>query len=276
MLQREIDPEIRADVEKFEEQLARYLAGDLAEDAFRVFRLNNGVYGQRQGGHNQMVRVKVPYGSITPEQLDMFAHIAETYSRGWGHLTTRQNVQFHFVQLEQTPEILRLLRALPGRKILFTNAPTRYSTDVVRHLGLRRHFSHHVAIEDMHVHGQLRPKPSKLMMRRLGAAGWPVPEKFSDTMLMSYVINPGLPSHALGNVALPMVYAGIDLRGRRDRTGYELRTTQIAVADELAGAAELVLGKTAGVPAALVRGVDVRGDGTAAELVMPSERDLFP
>jgi putative hydrolase of the HAD superfamily len=61
----------------------------------------------------------------------------------------------------------RLLRHLPGRKILFTNAPTRYSTDVVRHLGLRRHFSHHVAIEDMHVHGQLRPKPSKLMMRRV-------------------------------------------------------------------------------------------------------------
>jgi sulfite reductase (ferredoxin) len=106
MLQREIDPEIRADVEKFEMQLARYLSGDLEEDAFRVFRLNNGVYGQRQGGHNQMLRVKVPYGSITPEQLDMFGHIAETYSRGWGHLTTRQNVQFHFVQLEQVPAAL--------------------------------------------------------------------------------------------------------------------------------------------------------------------------
>ena len=106
MLQREIDPEIRADVEKFEVQLARYLSGDLEEDAFRVFRLNNGVYGQRQGGHNQMLRVKVPYGSITPEQLDMFAHVAETYSRGWGHLTTRQNVQFHFVQLEQVPAAL--------------------------------------------------------------------------------------------------------------------------------------------------------------------------
>jgi sulfite reductase (ferredoxin) len=106
MLQREIDPEIRADIEKFEEQLGRYLTGDLAEDAFRVFRLNNGIYGQRQGGHNQMVRVKVPYGSITPEQLDMFAHIAETYSRGWGHLTTRQNVQFHFVDLEQVPAAL--------------------------------------------------------------------------------------------------------------------------------------------------------------------------
>ena len=60
-----------------------------------------------------------------------------------------------------------LLRRLPGRKILLTNAPTRYSTEVLRHLGLRRHFTHHVAIEQMRVHGQLRPKPSKLMLRRL-------------------------------------------------------------------------------------------------------------
>ncbi len=61
----------------------------------------------------------------------------------------------------------RMLARLPGRKILLTNAPARYSSDVVRHLGLRRHFSHHIAIEDMHVHGRLRPKPSKLMLRRL-------------------------------------------------------------------------------------------------------------
>ena len=60
--------------------LARYLAGEIDEDVFRVFRLNNGIYGQRQGGHNQMVRVKVPYGPVTPEQLDMFAHVADTYS----------------------------------------------------------------------------------------------------------------------------------------------------------------------------------------------------
>jgi coenzyme F420-0:L-glutamate ligase/coenzyme F420-1:gamma-L-glutamate ligase len=66
-----------------------------------------------------------------------------------------------------------------------------------------------------------------------------------------------------------------DLRGQRDRVGYELHATQIAVADELAAAAELVLGKTAGVPAAIVRGVDARGAGTAAELVMPGDRDLF-
>jgi putative hydrolase of the HAD superfamily len=63
--------------------------------------------------------------------------------------------------------LARMLRSLPGRKILLTNAPTRYSRDVMRHLGLQRHFSHHVAIENMRVHGELRPKPSKLMLRRL-------------------------------------------------------------------------------------------------------------
>ena len=102
-----IDPAAAADIEKFEVQLERYLTGDLEEDAFRVFRLNNGVYGQRQGGHNQMVRVKLPYGSVTPDQLDMFGHIAEEYSRGWGHITTRQNIQVHFVALERIPDLMR-------------------------------------------------------------------------------------------------------------------------------------------------------------------------
>jgi coenzyme F420-0:L-glutamate ligase/coenzyme F420-1:gamma-L-glutamate ligase len=67
----------------------------------------------------------------------------------------------------------------------------------------------------------------------------------------------------------------LDLKGLRDPTGYELHATVIAVADELAGAAELVMGKTDGVPAAVIRGVDVRGDGNARELVMPADRDLF-
>jgi coenzyme F420-0:L-glutamate ligase/coenzyme F420-1:gamma-L-glutamate ligase len=67
----------------------------------------------------------------------------------------------------------------------------------------------------------------------------------------------------------------LDLRGTVDPVGYELHATQIAVADELAGAAELVMGKTRGVPAALIRGVDARGEGTGRELVMPPERDLF-
>jgi coenzyme F420-0:L-glutamate ligase / coenzyme F420-1:gamma-L-glutamate ligase len=67
----------------------------------------------------------------------------------------------------------------------------------------------------------------------------------------------------------------LDLRGTRDPAGYELRTTSIAVADEIAGAAELVMGKVAGIPAAVVRGLSLAGDGSARELVMPADRDLF-
>ncbi len=63
------------DIEKFEQMLAKYLAGELEEDVFRIFRLNNGIYGQRQGGHNQMIRVKVPAGSLTPDQLEMLGHV---------------------------------------------------------------------------------------------------------------------------------------------------------------------------------------------------------
>jgi coenzyme F420-0:L-glutamate ligase/coenzyme F420-1:gamma-L-glutamate ligase len=67
----------------------------------------------------------------------------------------------------------------------------------------------------------------------------------------------------------------LDLEGERDRTGYELHATVIAVADQIAGAAQLVMGKLDGIPVAVVRGLDVAGEGTAAELVMPPERDLF-
>ncbi|HEX2850907.1 MAG TPA: nitrite/sulfite reductase [Acidimicrobiales bacterium] len=107
------DPETRADVDatiaKFRRMLKLYLDGQLEEDRFRVFRLNNGIYGQRQGGRNQMVRVKLPYGSVQPHQLELLGHIADTYSRGWGHITTRQNIQFHYVQLERVPDLLEEL-----------------------------------------------------------------------------------------------------------------------------------------------------------------------
>lgn len=82
-----------------------------------------------------------------------------------------------------------------------------------------------------------------------------------------------------GTTDVALGVAGIvplrDLRGTTDASGHLLESTQIAVADEIAGAAELVLGKARRVPAAIVRGVDARGDGSAAELVMPRERDLF-
>ena len=102
-----IHPEMAADIAKFEEMLADYQAGRIAEDVFRVFRLNNGIYGQRQGGTSQMVRVKVPYGAMTADQLDLLADVVDGHSRGWGHITTRQNIQFHFVELAEIPTVMR-------------------------------------------------------------------------------------------------------------------------------------------------------------------------
>ncbi len=112
MIPSTIDPAMQADIDKFERQLDRYLSGDLDEDVFRVFRLNNGIYGQRQGGHHQMVRVKIPYGALDARQLDAMGDLADNYSRGWGHITTRQNVQFHFVELERVPDVMRDLAAV--------------------------------------------------------------------------------------------------------------------------------------------------------------------
>jgi sulfite reductase beta subunit-like hemoprotein len=106
---RDLDEEQRRDIERFERAIAQYLAGEIDEDVFRVMRLNNGIYGQRQGGTNQMVRIKLPAGTITPEQLELMGFLAETYSRGWGHITTRQNVQIHFVELTRVPEVMRHL-----------------------------------------------------------------------------------------------------------------------------------------------------------------------
>ncbi|MFV0318753.1 MAG: nitrite/sulfite reductase [Microthrixaceae bacterium] len=107
-----IDPGLVGDIRKFERVLAQFRAGEIEEDVFKVFRLANGIYGQRQGGDNQMLRVKAPFGAIGPEQLDRLAYISERYSRGWGHLTTRQNVQFHYVQLDEVPSALWDLAAV--------------------------------------------------------------------------------------------------------------------------------------------------------------------
>ncbi|HZJ25667.1 MAG TPA: nitrite/sulfite reductase [Acidimicrobiia bacterium] len=109
---RPLDPEVQDELARFETGVTQYLAGEIDDDVFRVFRLNQGIYGQRQGGHNQMLRVKIPFGRVEPDQLEMLGYIADEYSRGWGHLTTRQNAQFHFVALERTVEVLHLLASV--------------------------------------------------------------------------------------------------------------------------------------------------------------------
>ena len=105
------DPDIAADIERWEDMLARFQEGEFEEDAFKAYRLSNGVYGQRQGANNQMLRVKVPYGSLAPGMLEALGDIADKFSRGWGHITTRQNFQFHFVQLDQVAEAMTVLGA---------------------------------------------------------------------------------------------------------------------------------------------------------------------
>ena len=96
-------------VAQYADQTARYLAGELSEDEFRPLRLQNGLYIQR---HAPMLRIAIPYGNLRAEQLRMFAHIARTYDRGYGHFTTRQNLQFNWPKLENVPEILRLLASV--------------------------------------------------------------------------------------------------------------------------------------------------------------------
>jgi sulfite reductase beta subunit-like hemoprotein len=109
---RDLDAEQQRDIERFEIAIEQYLNGEISDDVFRVMRLNNGVYGQRQGGTNQMVRIKFPAGSIRPEHWDVMADLADEFSRGWGHITTRQNIQFHFVELRRIPELLRRIAAV--------------------------------------------------------------------------------------------------------------------------------------------------------------------
>src|SRR5689334_10609709 len=90
-------------VEQFRDQVTRRLSGELAEDAFKPLRLMNGVYLQL---HAYMLRVAIPYGTLNSRQMRMLAHIARRYDRGYGHFTTRQNIQYNWIKLEEAPDIL--------------------------------------------------------------------------------------------------------------------------------------------------------------------------
>jgi sulfite reductase (NADPH) hemoprotein beta-component len=93
-------------VAQFRDQTQRFLAGQLADDDFKSLRLRNGLYLQR---HAPMLRVSIPYGLLATRQLRMLARIAREYDRGYGHFTTRQNLQFNWPKLETVPDILALL-----------------------------------------------------------------------------------------------------------------------------------------------------------------------
>jgi sulfite reductase (NADPH) hemoprotein beta-component len=90
-------------ITQFRRQVKRRIAGEVTEDQFKPLRLMNGLYLQL---HAYMLRVNVPYGTLSSRQMRTFAHIARTYDRGFGHFTTRQNIQYNWIKLEQTPDIL--------------------------------------------------------------------------------------------------------------------------------------------------------------------------
>lgn len=101
----QFDQTVQADIALFRTQVNDFLAGKLTDDEFRVLRLRRGVYGQRQL-NTQMIRTKVPGGLATSEQIERMADIADKYAAGKGHLTTRQNMQFHFIPLPEVPDLL--------------------------------------------------------------------------------------------------------------------------------------------------------------------------
>ncbi len=98
-----------AEIDTFVETLGRFERGELDADAWRAFRLVAGTYGQRQNGDLSMLRAKIPQGILTAEQLEVVAGVAEDYSRGFAHITTRQNFQFHFVKLNEVGDAMRRL-----------------------------------------------------------------------------------------------------------------------------------------------------------------------
>src|SRR5277367_98178 len=104
----EYDKTVRDDIELFRRQAVLNLSGELTDDQFRPFRLRRGIYSQRQAGV-QMIRTKVPGGLLTAGQMKQLARVADEFGGGKGHLTTRQNMQYHFVPLAQVADLLHLL-----------------------------------------------------------------------------------------------------------------------------------------------------------------------
>src|SRR5471032_2795079 len=116
------DRTVRDEIETFRQKADSFLAGDITEDAFRPFRLKHGIYGQRQAGV-QMVRCKIPGGLLTAAQVDRLGQIADEFGGGRGHLTTRQNIQYHFVPLNRVPDLMYQLA-----EVGLTNREACYNT----------------------------------------------------------------------------------------------------------------------------------------------------
>ena len=116
-------------VSEFRDQVKRRLSGELTEDEFKMLRLQNGVYLQL---HAYMFRIAIPYGTLSSKQLRRLAHVARRYDRGYGHFTTRQNIQFNWIKLAELPDLVARIERGPAVLII---------GDVVAHSAPWRHQS---------------------------------------------------------------------------------------------------------------------------------------
>src|SRR5262249_3351155 len=106
----ELSPEVRAEIERFSVEIADLEAGKTDPDSFKRFRLENGVYGIRGNPELHMVRVKIRFGKLKPDQIETLADIADRYTpTGVAHVTTRQDVQFHNIARHDIPAVLAII-----------------------------------------------------------------------------------------------------------------------------------------------------------------------
>jgi len=131
------DKLVREEIERFRARANEYLSGSVTEDEFRGFRLRHGIYGQRQPGV-QMVRTKFPSGVVTAGQMQQLANISDRFAGGKGHITTRQNMQYHFVPLAQVADMMHMLanRGMTTREACFN---TVRNVTACPKAGLSRH-----------------------------------------------------------------------------------------------------------------------------------------
>lgn len=115
------NPVVEKDILELERKIKLFHDGKVDEEKFRSLRLARGVYGQRQPGV-QMIRIKLPYGKVTSQQLKRICDVSDEYSTGRLHITTRQDIQIHYVDLNRTPELWQSWRKmmLPYEKLVVT------------------------------------------------------------------------------------------------------------------------------------------------------------
>ena len=180
---------------EFRGQVARRLSGELSEDEFKPLRLQNGVYLQL---HAYMLRIAIPYGELSSRQLRMLGHIAETYDKGYGHFTTRQNIQFNWPKLVDIPDILDKLASVQMHAIQTSgNCIRNVTSDPFAGVAADEWVDPRPAAELLRQWSSLHPEfaylPRKFKFAVLGAAEDRAAMKFHDIGLWVKTDDTGAP-----------------------------------------------------------------------------------